>query len=102
MAGKIVTKTTSNGKFMFNLKSSNGQIVLTSNMFGSKEALDAAIAKLKAIKQADIEIKKNAKDEPYFSIEGLGRSEGYSSEASCKNGVESVLKNAPDAAVVEE
>ena len=34
--------------------------------------------------------------------EVIATSEVYASEAACKNGVESVKKNAPEAAVVEE
>ncbi|MCW1967185.1 MAG: YegP family protein [Anaerolineae bacterium] len=101
MAGKIEIKTTSNGKFMFNLKATNGQIILTSNVFGTKEDAMAAIAKLQALKEGDIEVKTNAAGEPYFSIAGIGKGESYSSKAACDNGVESVKKNAPTATIVE-
>jgi uncharacterized protein YegP (UPF0339 family) len=33
--------------------------------------------------------------------EVIATSEGYAAKASCKNGIESVKKNAPDAAIVE-
>ncbi|MBU6359052.1 MAG: YegP family protein [Chloroflexota bacterium] len=101
MAGKIELKTTSNGKFMFNLKAGNGQIILTSNMFGTKDDAMKAVAKLQAVTDSDIEVKTNAGGEAYFSIAGVGRSEGYSSKAGCDNGIESVKKNAPGAAIVE-
>lgn len=101
MAGKIEIKTTSNGKFMFNLKAGNGQIILTSNMFGTKEDALAAITKLQAVTDADIEVKTNTSGEPYFSIAGIGKSESYSSKAACDNGVESVKKNAPGATIAE-
>lgn len=41
-------KESSNGKFFFNLKSGNGQIVATSAMFGSAGDRDAVIASLKS------------------------------------------------------
>lgn len=41
-------KESSNGKFFFNLKSSNGQVVATSAMFDSADTRDACIADLKS------------------------------------------------------
>ena len=34
--------------------------------------------------------------------ENIGKSEGYKAKASCLNGIASVGKNAPDAAIIEE
>jgi len=36
MAGKFELKKSANGQFYFNLKSSNGQIILASEMYKSK------------------------------------------------------------------
>jgi uncharacterized protein len=52
------------------------------------------------------EIWKDAKGEFRFNLkagngEVIATSEGYSSKASAKNGIESVQKNAPTAEVVE-
>ena len=41
-------KESSNGKFYFNLKSSNGQIVATSAMFASAADRDAVITTIKS------------------------------------------------------
>ena len=41
-------KESSNGKFYFNLKAANGQIIGTSPLTGDTAARDAAIAKVKA------------------------------------------------------
>ncbi len=41
-------KTSSNGKFYFNLKSTNGQVVATSPMFGTENERKTAINTLKA------------------------------------------------------
>ena len=41
-------KESSNGKFYFNLKAVNGQVIGTSPMFGSAEARDAVIAQVKS------------------------------------------------------
>ena len=41
-------KESSNGKFYFNLKAVNGQVIGTSPMFGSAEARDTVIAQVKS------------------------------------------------------
>ena len=46
--GRYELKTSSNGKFFFNLKAANGQIIGTSPMFASEADRQAAIASLKA------------------------------------------------------
>ncbi|MGB1226907.1 MAG: YegP family protein [Poseidonibacter sp.] len=48
-------KESSNGKFFFNIKSTNGQIVGTSALFANDEERAAAIAELKA-NSADAEV----------------------------------------------
>jgi len=48
-------KESSNGKYFFNIKSSNGQIVGTSALFADEEERSAAIAELKA-NSADAEV----------------------------------------------
>ena len=48
----------------------------------------------------------STKGDPFFVLKAgngqeIGRSEMYSSDAACDNGIESVQKNAPDAEVVD-
>lgn len=108
MAGKFEIKPAANGKFMFNLKAGNGQVILTSNLHddlaGAKAAAEAARAA--AGSEASFERKTSSANEPYFVLKGadggtLGRSEMYSATTAMENGIDSVQKNAPDAAVVE-
>ena len=40
MAGKFEVKATKNGQFMFNLKASNGEIILTSEMYKTKNGAE--------------------------------------------------------------
>lgn len=108
MAGKFELKTSANGKYMFNLKSGNGQVILTSQMYERRED---ALAGIKAVQtyaadDARFERKTSSKGEPFFVLtsgngQQVGRSEMYSSVAAMENGVESVKKNAPGAAVEE-
>lgn len=123
MAGKFVIRMTNTG-FKFDLKASNGEIILTSEVYealvscknGVKSVkTNAAVANVEDQTAQGYETQKNPKFEIYMDKAGeyrfrlkarngeiIGASEGYKSKAACLNGVESVKKNAPDAAVVEE
>jgi len=108
MAGKFEMKTAKNGKFFFNLKASNGQIILSSEMYETRKAADNGVESVKknAASEARYERKKSNKGEDYFILKAsngqeIGRSEMYSSPAGMENGIQSVQKNAPDAAVVD-
>ena len=108
MAGKFEIKKSTNGKFHFNLKAGNGQIILSSEMYETKTAAENGIESVKknAADDARYEKRTSTKGEPYFVLKAangqeIGRSETYSSDAACDNGIESVQTNAPDAEVVE-
>lgn len=121
--GKFVVKTVKTG-VKFNLKAGNGEIIATSEVYSSAGACakgiesvrkNAVEAKLEDQTVENFETVTNPKFEVYTDKAGEFRfrlkarngeiiavSEGYKAKASCLNGIESVRKNAPDAAVVEE
>ena len=108
MPGKFELKTSSNGKFHFNLKAGNGQIIFSSEMYDTKAAAETGIASVvkNAGEEARYERRKAANDEPFFVLkagngEVIGRSETYSSDAALENGIESVKTNAPGAKIEE-
>ncbi len=108
MAGKFEIKQSANGKFHFNLKAGNGQIILSSEMYESKSACENGIASIKknAGEAGRFDRKTSAKGDPYFILKAgngqeIGRSEMYSGEAAMENGINSVMNNAPDANVVD-
>lgn len=108
MAGKFEIKQSKNGKFHFNLKAGNGQIILSSEMYESRGACENGIESIKknAGSEARYEKRASAKGDPYFILKAgngqeIGRSEMYSSDSACQNGIDSVQKNAPDATVVD-
>lgn len=108
MAGKFELKTSTNGKFFFNLKSGNGQVILSSEMYESRAAAENGIASVKknAVDDANYDRKTAASGDPFFSLkaangQSIGRSEVYSSAAAMENGIESVKKNAPDAEIAD-
>lgn len=43
MAGKFELKKSKDGQFMFNLKASNGQVILTSEMYKTKASAENGI-----------------------------------------------------------
>ncbi|MDL2214353.1 YegP family protein [Clostridia bacterium OttesenSCG-928-O13] len=119
--GSFKVKETKTG-FVFNLVASNGEVIGTSEVYSSKSAcLNGVESVRKNAPAANVEDQtagesaKNPKFEMYEDKAGEFRfrlkatngeiilaSEGYKAKASCKNGMESVRKNAPDAEVVEE
>jgi len=106
--GKFEIKTDKAGKFRFNLKAGNGQVILSSQGYSTKAACENGIESVRTNSQDDGNFERNtAKDgSPFFNLKAsngqvIGNSEMYSSESAMENGVASVKKNAPDAAVEE-
>ncbi len=107
--GKFVISTRKNGEFQFNLKATNGQVILSSEGYTTKAACENGIESVKknAPEDARYERKEAANGKFYFNLKAangqvIGSSQMYQSEDSRDNGIESVKKNAPDAEVVEE
>lgn len=118
--GKFVVKATKTG-FVFNLKAGNGEVIATSEIYTTEAACmkgvesvrkNAADAKLEDQTVAEVAAITNPKFELYTDKAGEFRfrlkarngeiiavSEGYKAKASCLNGIDSVRRNAPDAAV---
>lgn len=108
MAGKFELNTSSNGKFFFNLKAGNGEVILSSEMYETKAAAQNGIESVKknAADEARFDRRTAKNGDPYFVLkagngEEIGRSETYSSTSAMENGIESVKTNAPDAAIAE-
>ena len=106
MPGAFEIKQTHNGQFMFNLKAANGEIILTSHTYPTKADAEAGIATVRTSAPIDTHYEHRTANpgEPYFVLKAatghvLGRSELYTSEAALENGMASVQRNAPDAAI---
>ena len=120
MAGKFVITTAKNGEFTFNLKASNGEVILTaSETYTTMSACENGIASVKKNCGANIEdqIRGETQKHPNYELykdkagefrfrlkaangEIIGKSEGYKAKASAKKGIASIAKNAPDAPIV--
>ena len=108
MAGKFELKKSKDGKFMFNLKAGNGQIILTSQLYRTKVSAQDSIESVKkhAAENANFERKISAKGEPFFVLKAtngqtIGKSEMYASASSMEKGIASVQANAANAAVAD-
>lgn len=106
MAGHFELKPAAGGKFSFNLKAGNNQVILTSETYTSKAAAQGGIDSVKNNASSDARYqRKTAKDNsPYFVLtatngETIGKSEMYSSASAMETGIASVKTNAPTATV---
>ncbi|MBQ3661535.1 MAG: YegP family protein [Firmicutes bacterium] len=121
--GKFVIRETKTG-FTFRLKAGNGEIIGVSETYKALDsckngiasvAKNAPIAAVEDQTKEGFEKAKNPKFEIYTDKAGETRfrlkaangepilaSEGYSSMSGCKNGIESVRKNADSETVMEE
>ena len=108
MNGYYELKNTVTGKPMFNLKAGNHEVILTSEIYESKEA---ALNGIQSVRQngpnaAMFEKKSSVRNEPYFVLKAgngqiIGKSEMYTSEAGRDNGIASVIANSPSEKIVE-
>lgn len=121
--GKFVISEAKTG-FKFNLKANNGEIIATSEIYSSESACmngvasvqkNAPIAPVENQTVEGFEVLKNPKFEVYKDKAGEYRfrlkaangqiiavGEGYKALAGCKNGIESIKKNAADAQIVKK
>lgn len=109
MAGKFVLTSTKDGQYMFNLKAANGQVILTSERYQTKDSALNGIDSVRknALLDERYERRTASNGEPYFVLKAanhqeIGRSETYSSEAAMENGIASVKKNAPEATLDDQ
>ena len=107
--GKFVITLRKNGEFQFNLKATNGQVILTSEGYTTKAAcmngIESVKKNCKVAARFDKKVASNGK--PFFNLKAtngqiVGSSQMYANEKNMLNGVASVQKNAPDASIVDE
>ena len=109
MAGKFELYKDKAGEFRFRLKAGNGQNILASEGYKEKSGAVNGIESVKknAADAARFEKKTSSSDKPYFVLKAanhqvIGNSEMYESDAACDNGIQSVMTNAPDAAIDDQ
>ncbi|AKH93534.1 MULTISPECIES: YegP family protein [Elizabethkingia] len=104
--GKFEISKRKNGEFQFNLKASNGQVILASEGYSTKANCENGIESVKKNSQDDnkFDKKTSSNGKHYFNLKAtngqiIGTSEMYESAAGRDNGIASVKSNAPDASV---
>ena len=125
LLGKFIIRQAKDGSYMFNLKASNGEIIATSDMYSSLEKCKKGIVSIQnnapianiedSTVEGEVEVKINPKFEMYRDKGGefrfrlkakngsiIAKSQGYSSKTNCKNGIESVKKNAATEEIISE
>ncbi len=120
-SGKFEIKKSKDGKFVFNLYAANSVIVATSQVYSSSAAAQNGIKSvIENAEKAPIEDQtlKNFEPQNYpkweiyldkgeqyrFRLSASNgscvcHSQGYTSKASCKNGIESIIRTAKNAAI---
>lgn len=106
MAGKFELFTDKAGEFRFRLKAGNGEIILSSEGYKKRDSAVNGIESVKknAPEDARYEKKTGASGTFSFNLKAsngqvIGTSQSYKTESGRDNGVESVKKNAPTAAM---
>lgn len=106
--GKFEIYSDAAGEHRFRLKAGNGENILASEGYSSKDGCENGIASVRKNAQhmENFDIKLSASGKWHFNLKAgngqvIGTSQMYTSEESCKNGCESVMRNAPDAEVEE-
>lgn len=119
--GKFVIRATNTG-FKFDLKAGNGEVIATSEVYESLAACKNGVESVKknapvagvenqtvegfeTVKHPKFEIYNDKAGEFRFRLKAtngqiIATGEGYKAMAGCKNGIESIRKNAVDAKIV--
>ena len=108
MAAKFELKAAKGGKFVFNLKATNGQVILSSEIYEAKKAAEKGIESVRknAATEKRFEKREARNGEQYFVLKAangeiIGKSEMYKATGSVDKGIASVRKNAPAARLVD-
>ncbi len=109
MPGHFELKAAKGGQFFFNLVATNGQTILSSQMYKSKKTAKAGIASVQANCKDDTcyETKQSTNGKAFFVLKAknhqvIGKSQMYESDAACKGGIKSVKSNGASPKVKDE
>ena len=104
MIGKFELFKGKDGQFYFRLKAVNGENILSSEGYKAKASCQKGIASVRKNAPDENRYKRNTSDTGKFSFslkaangEIIGTSQIYKTEAGREKGIQSIMKNAPDA-----
>jgi len=105
MSGTFEMKK-SKAQFMWNLKASNGRVILTSERYSTKRSAENGIESVRKNCKDDkcFDRKKAKNGKPYFSMiaknkQVIGSSQMYSANSTMENGIRSIKANAKGAKI---
>lgn len=105
-SGYYELKQGASGKFSFNLKAGNHEVILVSQTYDSKSGAEGGIESVRkhGPDAKNYEKKTSSSNQAYFVLKAsngqvIGTSEMYSSEAARDNGIASVQTNSPSTTV---
>lgn len=103
---KFIIKNSSNNQFYFNLHAVNSEIILTSEMYTTKQNCLVGIQSVKTNAPFDANYDKeiSTNNKYYFNLKAvnhqiIGKSEMYNSIQNRENGIEAVKRDAPIASI---
>ena len=109
MAGKFECYKDKAGEFRFRLKAANGETILSSEGYSSKASCKNGIESVQknCTDDACYEKKETSSGKFRFNLKArngqvIGTSQSYSSESGRNNGMKSVAKSAPGAAIDDQ
>ena len=109
MAGKFECYKDKAGQYRFRLKAGNGETILSSEGYKSKSACTNGIQSVQKNCGNPDRFEKKTTDSGKFRFnlkasngQVVGTSQNYSSESGCSNGMKSVAKSAPGAAIDDQ
>lgn len=107
--GTFVISKRKNGEIQFNLKASNGQVILTSEGYNTRQSCDNGVESVRKNSQVDSRFERTtAKDgRHYFNLRAsngqvVGTSQMYKSARGRNNGIDSVRRHAAGANIKDE
>ncbi len=109
MPGKFEVYKDKGGEFRFRLKAANGQNILSSEGYKSKDSCMAGVASVQKNSQTPERFVKKTTPSGKFRFnltatngQTVGTSQSYASESGCNNGMKSVANCAPGAKIDDQ
>ncbi|SFI38312.1 hypothetical protein SAMN04515618_12063 [Collimonas sp. OK307] len=109
MAGSYVLKKSVDGQYYFLLHSSNGEVVLNSEMYVAKASAENGIASVQNNSTQDDRYSRNqaSNGKFYFNLKAanhqvIGSSQMYTTTSARDAGIDAVKKNGPSTDVKDE
>lgn len=100
-----IFRSTANNQFYFRLRAKNGEIILASESYTTKQSCQVGIASVKIHSPHDSNYeRKDGLNNYTFNLKALnneiiGRSENYTTSYARENGISAVKRDAPNAPV---